>query len=225
MPSTLASPPQSAHRNATIAFLGPFVAFLALSFLPAAWVHPMRLLVVGAMLVVWSRPYLHLRPAAAVNSVLLGAAVFAIWIGPDLLFGYRHHWLFENALVGKAETSIPAGLQTHAAFLAARTLSCVVLVPIVEELFWRGWVMRWLIDKHFLSVPLGAYVPGAFWMTVLLFGSEHGPYWEVGLAAGAIYGWWMVRTRSLEDCMLAHAVTNGLLSAYALLAGQRQYWL
>jgi CAAX prenyl protease-like protein len=187
--------------------------------------HPMRLLVVGAMLVVWSRPYLRLRPAAAFNSALLGAAVFAIWIGPDLLFGYRHHWLFENALMGKAETSIPAGLQNHAAFLTARTLACVVLVPILEELFWRGWLMRWLIDKRFLSVPLGAYVPGAFWLTVLLFSSEHGPYWEVGLAAGAIYGWWMVRTRSLADCILAHAVTNGLLSAYALLAGQRQYWL
>ena len=66
-------------------------------------------------------------------------------------------------------------------------------------------------------MPLGKYVPSAFWIVAVLFASEHGPYWEVGLAAGIIYNWWMVRTRNLADCILAHAVTNGLLAVYVLV--------
>ena len=65
-------------------------------------------------------------------------------------------------------------------------------------------------------MPLGTYVPSVFWIVAVLFASEHGPYWEVGLAAGVIYNWWMVRTQNLADCIVAHAVTNGLLSAYVL---------
>ena len=85
--------------------------------------------------------------------------------------------------------------------------------------------MRWIIDKDFRKVPLGTYAAGAFWIVALLFSTEHGPYWEVGLATGIVYNWWIVRTRNLADCIVAHAVTNGLLSAYVLLTGQWQYWL
>ena len=85
--------------------------------------------------------------------------------------------------------------------------------------------MRWLIKTDFQSIPLGTYAPFAFWMTAVLFGLEHGPFWEVGLAAGVIYNWWMLRTRSLAGCVLAHAVTNGALAAYVILASAWQYWL
>ncbi len=63
---------------------------------------------------------------------------------------------------------------------------------------------------------MGQYTPLSFWAVALLFASEHGPYWEVGLIAGVAYNWWMVRTRNLADCILAHAVTNALLAAYVL---------
>ena len=85
--------------------------------------------------------------------------------------------------------------------------------------------MRWLIDHEFLKVPLGKYAPAAFWTVAILFASEHGPYWEVGLAAGIIYNWLMIRTRNLGDCILAHAVTNALLCAWVLMTDQWQYWL
>ena len=68
--------------------------------------------------------------------------------------------------------------------LALRLFRAVVIVPVVEELFWRAWLMRWLIDADFEKVPLGAYAPRAFWIVALLFASEHGPYWDVGLACG-----------------------------------------
>lgn len=158
-------------------------------------------------------------------SIVLGVAVFAIWVGPDLLFGYRHFILFENAITGTAASSVPQALRSNSFFIAVRTLSCVLTVPILEELFWRGWLLRWLVDKEFLKVPPGRYVPSAFWIVAMLFASEHGPYWEVGLIAGVAYNWWFIRTKSLADCMLAHAVTNTCLSVYVLATGFWRYWL
>ena len=77
----------------------------------------------------------------------------------------------------------------------------------------------------FRRVPPGAYAAVSFWLGSLLFASEHGPFWEVGLIAGMAYNWWMIRTKSLADCILTHAVTNGALSVYVLAADQWQYWL
>ena len=108
--------------------------------------------------------------------------------------------------------------------LTARTLRATILVPIIEELFWRSWMMRWLIDPKFEAIPLGTWQSRAFWTTVVLFALEHGSYWEVGAIAGIAYNWWMLRTKSLGDCILAHAVTNGLLCAYVLTTGNWQFW-
>ena len=155
----------------------------------------------------------------------MGVAVFLVWIAPDLLLGYRHHWLFQNAFTGAASSSLAPALRHDAVFLTFRVASAVLLVPVLEELFWRGWLMRWLVQGDFLKVPLGTLSPASFWLVAVLFASEHGPYWEVGLAAGIAYNWWIVRTRNLADCILAHAVTNACLSAYVLMSGQWQYWL
>lgn len=217
----------------TLAYVAPFAAYIAMMglehalSLPAEWLYPLRLLVVSAVLLTISRPYLSLRVSQSWASIGVGIAVFLIWIGPDWVFGpgYRHHWIFENSLTGSAKTSVTPYLQLSTAFIAIRILGSTVLVPIFEELFWRGWMMRWLIHKEFLKVPLGYYSASAFWLVAVLFASEHGPYWEVGLAAGIIYNWWLVRTRTLGDCILAHAVTNGLLGIYVVSARQWQYWL
>jgi CAAX prenyl protease-like protein len=219
--------------NPTLAYVAPFAAFVALMGiehavnLPAGWFYPIRIVVVTAILLVLSRPYLSLRVQKPWLSIGVGIAVFLIWIGPDVLFGpaYRHHWLFENSVTGAAKASVVGYLQLSTAFIAVRLLGSVALVPIIEELFWRGWLMRWLMDMDFLKVPLGRYSASAFWIVAALFASEHGPYWEVGLAAGIIYNWWLIRTKSLGDCILAHAITNGLLGIYVVAAGQWQYWL
>ena len=95
---------------------------------------------------------------------------------------------------------------------------------MIEELFWRAWLMRWLISPQFEEVPLGTWSAQSFWIVAVLFASEHGSYWDVGLAAGIIYNWWMLRTRSLGDLILAHAVTNGCLCAYVIAFGKWEYW-
>ena len=99
-----------------------------------------------------------------------------------------------------------------------------LLVPVMEELFWRGFLMRWLINPDFLSVRLGAYKASAFWIVAALFASEHGAYWDVGLLAGIVYNLWIIRTRNLLDSILAHATTNAVLAAWVVTGGHWQYW-
>jgi CAAX prenyl protease-like protein len=223
--------PAGTFRGDTAAYIAPFLLYVGLmgientAKLPAQVFYPIRCALCAAVVLWLSSRRLGPRPTRAVASIALGAAVFLVWIGPDVLFGYRHFWLFENSLFGPAASAASPELRASTSFRLARTLGSTLVVPVVEELFWRGWLMRWLIHHQFTKVPLGAYAPSAFWIVALLFASEHGPYWEVGLAAGILYNWWMLRTHNLADCILAHTVTNGLLSAYVLVADQWQYWL
>ena len=186
----------------------------------------LRVVVMSAVLWFIARPVIDLRVRHLWLTLALGVAVFAVWVAPDLLIpGYRHFWLFENALMPKAATSLSIGGGLSWPVLALRMARAVIIVPIVEELFWRAWMMRWVIDPDFEKIPLGKYTAASFWIVAGLFASEHGPYWDVGLAAGIIYNWWMVRTRSLGDLILAHAVTNFTLSAYVIATGKWEYWL
>ncbi len=151
--------------------------------------------------------------------------MFFLWIAPDVLFpNYRNSIVFSNQILGHVHSSLPPEALHSAWVLAWRTARAVLIVPIAEELFWRGWLLRWLINADFQKVPLGAYSPFAFWITAALFASEHGPYWDVGLVTGVIYNWWMIRSKSVASCVLMHAITNGLLSAYVIVYNQWQYW-
>ncbi len=195
--------------------------------IPPQWGYPARFLLTSLVYPHFSRKTISFRFASPLGSIGLGILVFLVWVAPDLLFGtaYRHHWVFENSLLGAAASSAPATLKSNPFFVTVRFLGAAALVPVIEELFWRGWLMRWIARREFWKVPIGSYSPAAFWTVALLFGSEHGPYWEVGLLAGVAYNWWVIRTRSLADCVLAHAVTNAILCAYVVLTGNWQYWL
>ena len=218
-------------KHPAAAYVGPFVVFIAFLALGdvlglGEWEFPFRVCVLAASIWFFSREVLDMRVPYWIASIGVGIAVFLIWVGPDYLIpGYRQHWLFSNSITGKVASSLPEGFHMSTFVLVFRALRAVIIVPIVEELFWRGWLLRWLINPDFQKVPLGAFSWSSFAITSLLFASEHGPYWEVGLLAGAIYNLWIVRTKSLGDCILAHAVTNGVLSAYVIAAGKWEYWL
>ena len=184
-----------------------------------------RIVVVGGILLLVSRPIIDLKVRFPLQSVLLGAGVFLLWIGPDLLWpGYRESFLFSNGVVGRPESSFSEASRTDTLALVLRAARATLLIPIVEELFWRGWLPRWAINPNFEKVPLGTFTPFIFLVTAVLFASEHGSWWDVGLLAGVAYNWWIIRTRSLGDCVLAHAVTNGCLAAYVVAEGKWQYW-
>ena len=202
-----------------------FVLFLSInSFFPVP--QAFRFFAILGLLLLVSRGLLPSRPSRPLASVLLGIAVFFIWIAPDVLFaGYRDSILFSNSLVGHPQGATSAEDKINITFLIFRVLSSVVTIPVIEELFWRGWLMRWIIDRHFTRISIGTYHLEAFAIVALLFASEHGSFWDVGLAAGIIYNWWAVRTRNLTDCVLSHAVTNACLAVYVIGWHQWQYWL
>ncbi len=218
-------------ERSSLRYVAPFalfLIFLAISSkvsLESNWGAPLRVLSLAVVcLVCWPRE-LPVRPNRPITSVLIGALVFLLWIAPDLMVpGYRTNPLFSNSVVGHVHSSLQSAALHSPSILAWRTLRAVIIVPIVEELFWRAWLMRWLIDTNFKRVPLGTYAPFSFWMTAILFASEHGPYWDVGLLTGVIYNWWMIRSKSVSNCILMHAVTNGILSAYVIATAQWQYW-
>lgn len=205
-----------------------FFAFLALqkyvSVNPVIE-YPIRVVLLAAVLVVFSRQVIDLRSSHRLETAVLGVAVFVIWVGPDMVFpAYRQHWLFQNAITGEISNPVPESVLLSPLVLWSRIIRAVVLVPIIEELFWRAWLMRWLISPRFEKIPLGLFQPAAFWIVAVLFAAEHGPYWDVGLVTGIIYNWWMVRTRSLGDCILAHAITNACLCGYVVATHRWEYW-
>jgi CAAX prenyl protease-like protein len=218
--------------NGTTAWVGPFAVFvlwLAVDkYLPLA--NPAkevaRDLVILASILFFSRRILvTLRAPNWVPSVLIGLGVCAMWVAPDLLIpGWRAHSIFQNSITGRISISIPPADLTPL-MLALRTARAALLVPILEELFWRGWLPRWIQGSPFHKIPLGQYTPLAFWATALLFAAEHGPYWEVGLACGIVYNLWMRRTRSLGDLILTHGVTNLALSLYVIARHDWRFWM
>jgi CAAX prenyl protease-like protein len=220
------------NRSPAASYIAPFALLIAFLILHAIYPLPdlaEQALVVAVSILVLalvSRPVLDFRVRRWAATLLVGAAVFLLWIAPDLLFpGYRHSAWFENPVMGSARSSLDGGVLHQPAVLGLRLIRAVVIVPIAEELFWRGWLMRWLIDPDFRTVPLGASTAASFWIVALLFAAEHGPYWDVGLLAGVAYNQWITRTKSLGDLVLAHAMTNACLSVYVIAAGKWEYWM
>ena len=218
-------------RAGTVAWVGPFavfVAWLALDkHIPLA--NPskeiVRDLVVLASILLFSRRVIPRSAPHWLSSIVIGVSVCALWVAPDLLIpGWRSHAAFQNGITGRVTVSIDPRELTPL-MLALRTTRAALLVPVLEELFWRGWLPRWIQDPKFDRIPLGQYTPLAFWGTAVLFAAEHGPFWEVGLATGVIYNLWMRRTRSLGDLMVCHATTNLALSAFVIVTQRWGFWM
>ena len=79
----------------TASYVAPFLAFVGIMALeralsiPPQFAYPIRVCVVSALILALSRPLLHFRFTAPLSSIAVGAAVFVIWIGPDLLFDFH----------------------------------------------------------------------------------------------------------------------------------------
>lgn len=220
------------ERSPSLPYVAPFAAFMALLALAPRLPlgvreeAVLRVAVLVLVLGLCSRRVLSLKVSHGITSIALGIGVFALWIAPDVLLPYwRASPLFHNGLTGKVEGTLPLAGRGDALVLALRFVRAALLVPVIEELFWRGWLPRWVDGmEDFRAIPLGQYSRASFLLTAILFASEHGALWDVGLGAGLLYNWWMRRTRSLGDLILAHGVTNACLSAYVLLRGRWEYW-
>lgn len=209
---------------------GLYIAFLALSpWLAVAlpdvdprWWYGVQIGLVLAALVVFRRDYGELWAPVSVRrndwllTLLLGVAVFVVWINLD------SGW----AVIGEGKAGfVPlapdGGLDWP--FVVLRIFGAAAVVPIMEELFWRSFVQRWVDRQDFLALAPAAVSWKALLLTSLVFGFEHGQ-WLAGILAGVAYGWLYRRSGSLWPAILAHAVTNFLLGVWVVHSAQWQFW-
>ncbi len=103
------------------------------------------------------------------------------------------------------------------AFLAVRFAGLVVVVPWIEEFFWRGFLVRFLAGVNWETIPFGSYHLGPLVITTVAFALAH-PLTEFPAAVTwfALVSWVMISTRNIYDCIVAHAVTNLMVGIYVV---------
>lgn len=186
---------------------------------PEQWIYPLQTLLCGWLLFRHRASYRLRRPAAPVFTITVAVSVLIIWISPQEIFRLpRREEGFDPSLFAGSPPLV-------AGVIALRFLRLAVVVPLLEEIFWRGFLMRYLIDPRFETVKFGTYAPFAFWGVAVCFGLAHaGPDLVPALITGALYNWIACRTKNLASCVLAHAVTNLLLGFYILATRQWGMW-
>lgn len=176
---------------------------------------------VAVLLAFFWRDYTELRdapratPGQSVAAVAVGLAVFLAWIALDA------PW---NSLpMGAGFDPFTGERATGWALAAARLAGLVIVVPLMEELFWRSFLLRWIDSRNFIARDPRAATSTAVLLTCLAFGAEHSQ-WVAGLLAGAAYTAVYVRTRNILLTILSHAITNGLLGIWILSTGNWRFW-
>ena len=108
-----------------------------------------------------------------------------------------------------------------------RFIRMVVVVALIEEIFWRGFLMRYLLDKDgdYWEQPFGKFSWLSYLVVTLLFMFAHAPSDYLGaLVYGTLTYALAVITKSLAACILMHAVANLVLGIYVMITGQIGYW-
>lgn len=185
------------------------------------WVYPLKIVLVGALLMGWWKRYSELQEPLlrggreVLAAVAVGLGVYALWVRMDWPWAIQGEMSAYNPfLAGETQGMVLAGI---------RFFGAAMIVPIMEELFWRSFLLRWLIDPQFERVPLGTFSPFSFVATVLLFGMEH-HLWIAGMMAGIAYNLLLYYTRRLWPCILAHGFTNGALGFHVLMTKEWIWW-
>ena len=229
---------------------GLYMGFLLLqSRLPddsLTWMYPIRALTIAGSLWYFRRSYAELLPThwrgvgMWTFAIAIGIFAILIWIGIDPYYPKLNYlmtqfsrWL--GSLMGQPPPASPiaapapfdpttiSSLAGRYTFIAFRIFGAAVVVAFMEEIFWRGFIIRWLIKEDFQSVPVGAFTWFSFLITVAFFGLEH-DQWLAGLICGALYNWLYYRTKSIPACVIAHATSNAALAAYVLYTGDWKFW-
>jgi uncharacterized protein len=214
--------------------IAPFAAFMALLALRGAapadgswgvdprWIYGVAVLAVGGLLAWFWRDYGELarqtRPDAreVLLAVTVGMAVFAAWIQLDL------PWM----TIGEPSTGFvpltPAGAFDWP-LVTVRWVGAALLVPVMEELFWRSFLMRWIEQPVFEGVDPRQIGLKAIVLSTFVFVLAH-TMWLAAVIAGVAYAWLYVRSGKLWLAVIAHAVTNGALGVWVVATGNWQFW-
>jgi CAAX prenyl protease-like protein len=202
-------------------YVAPFALFILLTavepstrFVP--WLYPLKTLAVGALILLCARDFPPLDRRSTGLALVVGVAVFVLWVLPEGLVPTIGTPVAVNPF---EELAQPMAWT----WIAFRIVGAAVVVAVMEEIFWRGFILRWLVNPDFRGVPIGTFTWSSFLITSALFAVEH-DRWLVGLVAGVAYNLLVYRTRSLHACVLAHGVTNLVLGLYVLRTGQWSFW-
>lgn len=209
----------------------PFLAYIA--FIVAAdvlqrfgwnahelrWLYPVKIGTVLVLLLAYWRRYEELAwvrfDARALASVLAtGVIVLVLWI--HLNAG----WMTVGSSPGFDPRNNGA---IDWSMVLIRIAGAALVVPVMEELFWRSFLMRWLESPRFLNVAPSRVKVKSFVITVILFGLEHN-LWLAGMVAGAAYAVLYMRIQTLWAPIVAHGVTNGLLGIWIVFTANWTYW-
>jgi exosortase E/protease (VPEID-CTERM system) len=214
---------------ATPAYLVPFLGIIAASYVSMlAWssagsgFEPLYVLrVVAAGLALWAfRGTLKkLDWRIGWMGPVVGAAVFAVWVGPEFL-GHGSGPVASGLGVALAELPVWERL----GWLAVRVAGAVVTVPIAEELAFRGYLARRLMGREFDQISFRSLGLVAIVVSSAVFGAMHGGQWAVGIVAGLAYALVVKRTGRFGDAVAAHATSNLLLAAWVLGRGDWGMW-
>jgi hypothetical protein len=148
-------------------------------------------------------------------AVLAGLAVFLLWIS------LNQDWMIVGSTSGYDPRTSNGALDIH--MVAMRLAGAALVVPVMEELFWRSFIMRWLDHADFQILAPARVTFKALLISSVVFAIEH-TFWLAGLFAGLIYGVLYIRTQNLWATVIAHAVTNGILGIWVVSNGQWRYW-
>jgi uncharacterized protein len=187
------------------------------------WLYPIKTIAVLGLLIYFWPQYRELKdrvingPGEAILIIAVGLLVYAAWVRMDW------SWAMQGNETAVGYDPFLAGTEIGIVLAGIRIFGASVAVPIMEELFWRSFLIRYLISSKFDSVALGTFTVISFAATVVLFGLEH-DLWLAGMLAGAAYTGLLYYTKRLWPCIVAHAITNFALGIHVLVTGEWRWW-
>ena len=204
------------------ALIAPLVALLAMSMVAAAFsegfdaLYPAGVVVTAAVLYRYRKVYSELPFSVSARSVVIGLAVFAIWI------------IMEPSIPGTTGRARALMLDLPpfqmALWTVFRTIGAVLIVPIAEELAFRGYLLRKLVASDFEKVPATRFTWFSFVGSSVLFGLLH-QSWFAGTVAGAAFAVAVYHRGRVTDAMVAHMTANALIAATVIGFGWWDLWL
>jgi uncharacterized protein len=204
----------------------PFGIFVALTFLQGGlgdtsqyWIYALKTVLAAWMLWIL-RPYIkEMRWSFSWEAVIVGIAVFLAWVGLD----GHYPVLASREATFNPVRSYGAGSSLAILFIAIRTLGSSLVVPPLEEVFYRSFLYRFIIKSDFAKIPLGTFDLRAFLILGVVFGIGHYE-WLPGILCAFAYQWLVCRKDRLGDAMTAHAITNFLLALWVIFRPAYYFW-
>lgn len=200
-------------KNPAAPYLIPFLAILAATMVvgmissQADTFYPLK--VVAAWAALWHFRAAYSQLSWSWTAILMGAGVAVFWI---LLLP-----------VGQTTNETSVGSDLTGKWLSLwwciRLFGYGITIPIVEELAFRGYLTRRLINAEFQDVTIGQFTWFSWLGSSLLFGLLHGAHWLPGIVAGLVFSAILYRRGRIADAILAHMTTNCLIAAYAAWVG------